>query len=87
MTDQGSTRFIRHGRNFNTQSACVGGIPGLVVMGGDSCSQIVGSNPTIGYWMDMVRFGLLYKMFVIKRPKTKAKSASLEKSVEILILF
>ena len=27
--------------------------PGLLVMGGDSCPKVVGSNPSTVYWMDI----------------------------------
>ena len=30
-----------------------GGSPSLVVMGGDSCSKVMGSNPGTIYWMDI----------------------------------
>ena len=36
-----------------------GGSPGLVVMGGDSCSKVVGSNPGRVYWMDIFHIYLL----------------------------
>ena len=30
--------------------------PGLVVMGGDSHKEVVGSNPGTGYWMDLFTY-------------------------------
>ena len=43
----------------------LGGSPGLVVMGGDSCSK--GSNPGAVYWMDLTFFhiDLLKKMYCL----------------------
>ena len=35
----------------------MGGSPGLVVMGGGSCSK--GSNPGAVYWMDMIFFAMV----------------------------
>ena len=40
-----------------------GGRPGLVVMGGDSCPKVMGSNPGTIYWMDMIFFS---HWFVVK---------------------
>ena len=44
----------------------MGGSPGLVVMGVDSRSKVVGSNPGAGYWMDMTFFtGTVVNMFIL----------------------
>ena len=37
----------------------MGGSPGLVVMGGDSCLKVVGSNPCAVYWRDIFNIVLL----------------------------
>ena len=37
----------------------VGGSPGLVVMGGDSCSKSVGSSLRTVYWTDIFHIYLL----------------------------
>ena len=36
--------------------------PGLVVMGGDSCSKVMGSNPSTVYWMDIFHIYLYIKI-------------------------
>ena len=39
---------------FSTKTTISSGrSPGLVVMGGDSCLKVVGSNPSTVYWMDI----------------------------------
>ena len=40
--------------------------PGLVVMGGDSCPKVVGSNPSTLYWIDIFShlFAVKIVMFV-----------------------
>ena len=35
-------------------------VPGLVVMGGDSCSRGRGFDPSTGYWMDIFIKNLLF---------------------------
>ena len=53
----------------------MGGSPGLVVMGRDSCPKVVGSNPSIVYWMDMFSniFVVKIVMFVENTKITKKK--------------
>ena len=41
----------------NIKEKYLGGSPGLMVMGRDSCSEkVVASNPRAVYWMDMTFF-------------------------------
>ena len=50
-----------------------------MVMGGDSSSKVVGSNPGAGYWMDMTFFFTLICckncIVCLKRPKINKKEA------------
>ena len=39
--------------SFKRMCVMLGGSPGLVVMGGDSCSEGCGLNPSTVYWMDI----------------------------------
>ena len=53
----------------------MGGSPGLVVMGGDSCPKVVGLNPGTIYWMNIFSHKFvvkIVKMFVWK-DKNKMK--------------
>ena len=54
------------------------GSPVLVVMGDDSCSEVVGLNPCAISWMDMTFFTLICCkncVVCLKRPKIKEKEA------------
>ena len=47
-----------------------------MVMGDDSCSRVVGSNPGTVYWMDIFHIYLLQNCNVcLKRPKINEKEA------------
>ena len=35
---------------------CMGGSPGLLVMGGDFVPKVVGSNSSTAYWMDILTY-------------------------------
>ena len=43
------------------------GSPGLVVMGDDSCREVVGLNPGAIYWMELIFFNinLLQKLYCL----------------------
>ena len=55
----------------------MGGNPGIVVMGGDSCSKIVGSNPGTVNWMDFfTKFFVKLVMFVLKDENKRKRATS-----------
>ena len=47
----------------NNQSGRAGALPSQVVMGGDSCSKVVSSNPGTVYWMDIFSHTFLMQNF------------------------
>ena len=64
--------------------------PGLVVMGGDSRYDIVGSNPSSAYWMDMTFFhiDLLYELyFLFEKTENKRKLNTKNNLFEMFMNF
>ena len=57
----------------------MGGSSGLVVIGGDSCPKVVGSNPSTVYWMDIIwhLFVVEIVMFVWKDENEQKKRLAL----------
>ena len=63
----------------------MGGSPDLVVMGGDSCQKIVGSNPCTIYWMDIFRINFCKNCNVDEKTKKRKRGHGwpIEKIIKI----
>ena len=62
------------------------GSPGLAVMGQDSCSKVMGSNPGAVYWMNIFSQIFVGKLYVCLKIRNKRKEADvgpfLKKNIE-----
>ena len=67
----------------------MGGSSGLVVIGGDSCPKVVGSNPSTVYWMDIIwhLFVVEIVMFVWKDENEQKKRLALAHFLKKTICF